>query len=236
MLRYLGREIPETLDELVAPVHTALIVVDVQNDFCSRGGAVDVRAQASGRDVVAAYAPMLTRLERLTAAARQAGVPVVYLQQIMYADHRTESAAQLWYYLRAHKVAHPKDIIQYTIDGTWGAAIVERIAPQPSDVVVRKFRSSGFVHTQLEHVLRSRDVRTVVVTGVVTEGCVESTVRDAQHRDFFVAVPTDCVGSVRDGLGDAALRVLAYRCDLVDSAAVAAAWAAAPVAVGPEHG
>lgn len=226
MIRYKNRDIPETIEELVNPAHTVLLVVDVQNDFCSPGGGEDLRLHQTGRDIGILYRPMLDALKRLIEAARLAGTLVVYLFTNSFEDHRTDSAAHIWHLMRAHQVRHPKDIKRFVLAGTWGAEIVESVAPGPRDIVICKFRNGGFVHTQLEHVLRSNDIKTVIATGVVTEGCVESTVRGALERDFFVVMAKDCVGSYRDELAKGALLILERRCDIIASKEIVEAWEA----------
>ena len=113
----------------------------------------------------------------------------------------------------------------YTVADTWGHCMVDELVPQPGDIVLRKYRSSAFVATNLDLVLRSNLIKTVVVTGCTTEGCVDSTVRDAGFFDYFVVVPTDCVGSDIRDLHEAALLIMgAYRADMTTSDALVKAW------------
>ena len=101
------------------------------------------------------------------------------------------------------------------------------LQPEPGDAVVTKFRSSAFHNTNLDLVLRSNGIRTVLVAGCTTEGCVESTVRDACFYDYFPVVLSDCVGSDVRELHDASMLVMsAYRADVATSAEVLAAWSA----------
>jgi nicotinamidase-related amidase len=82
----------------------------------------------------------------------------------------------------------------HCIEGTWGWEIHDAVAPTTADVLLRKYRRSAFVGTNLADLLHMLRVETIIVSGVAATGCVESTVRDAIERDFFVAVPADCIG------------------------------------------
>jgi nicotinamidase-related amidase len=92
----------------------------------------------------------------------------------------------------------------HCIDGTWGWQIHDDVAPGSADILLRKYRRSAFVGTNLVEILRSLRVETLIVSGVAATGCVESTVRDAIEHDFFVVVPADCIGDATPELVQAA--------------------------------
>jgi nicotinamidase-related amidase len=215
-----GRAVCETVDELLEPRSTALVLVDLQNDFVSDGGVVDRRAEgreAKHRGIVANTASVLE-------AARARGVAVVHVRYARTADHRFESAASLRWTLV--KRGYAPDAIS-AVEGTWGAEIVASLAPRAEEMVIDKRRASGFFGTPLESVLRARGVRTVVLAGVSTHGCIESTARDAELRDFYVVLLQDCVGAYSDALHDAALAVMASRYEIVSSRDALDSWARA---------
>ncbi len=209
-----------TLDELVATRHTALVVIDMQHDFCRPGGAFD----ALGIDL-SMYPPMLPRLARLIDGARGAGVLVIYIQMTVLPGQRGESPAQLRFNMRLHSGAHgPAAPLLYTIEGSAGHAIIPEVAPRPGDLIVRKYRSSAFWGTNLDMLLRSNGVKTVVVSGCTTEGCVESTARDALFNDYYVVIPEDCVASDDRGQHEASLLLMRHRFDVVDADAILMLW------------
>jgi nicotinamidase-related amidase len=112
-------------------------------------------------------------------------------------------------------------IWSFALEGTWGADFIAELKPKSRDIVVSKLRSSAFYNTNLDLVLRSKGVQTVLVCGCTTEGCVESTVRDAGFHDYFPVVVTDCVGSDVRELHEASLRVMsAYRADIATTSEV----------------
>src|ERR1700756_4184098 len=166
-----------TLDRKIAPGNAALIVVDVQNDFCSDEG---VFAKA-GNDV-SMVREMLPNLRRLIDGARAVGVQVIFVQAIYDPVYLPAP----WY----ERNARLNFEVPRCVSGTWGADFYG-VAPQQGETVVRKHRYSAFVNTELDLILRSRQIRTVITTGVATNICVESTSRDAFMRDYYVALVDD---------------------------------------------
>lgn len=220
MITIENKRIYTTLEELVAAGHTALVVVDMQNDFCKPGWAFG----RLGIDL-SMYPPMIPRLMRLVAGAHEAGVPVIYIQMTVLPGHRSESPAQIRFNMRLHITSHQvTEPLLYAVEGTPGQEIIPELAPQPADFVVHKFRSSGFWGTNLDLLLRSNSIETVIMTGCTTEGCVESTARDALFNDYYVVVPEDCVASDDPRQHEASLLLMRHRFDVVSSDNILAVW------------
>src|SRR5258706_5590517 len=167
-----------TLDEKVSPAHAALLVVDVQNDFLDTGGAF----APIGRDVTTLHG-MVSRLELLIEQARQAGVLVIFVQYCH--NKNTESEVHVEQRMRG-RAGMP--ICQ---EGTWGADFF-KVAPKPDDLIVKKHRYSAFVGTDLDVILRSSGIRSLILTGVATNGCVEATARDGFMNDYYIVFVDDC--------------------------------------------
>lgn len=223
MLVVHGKEIPTELAELVDPTATALAIVDMQNDCCAVGGSADL----AGADL-SMYRDITPRIAALADACRRAGVPVIHVRIHTLPDGRSDSPAWIRFRMRANKNYDPSNegIWNFTLEGSWGAGFIDELQPQPGDLVVTKFRSSAFANTNLDLLLRSNGIRTLMVAGCTTEGCVESTVRDACFYDYFPLVVRDCVGSDVPALHEASMLVMsAYRADVADSAEIMAAWA-----------
>lgn len=202
------------LSEVIEPAHTALLAIDVQNDFCAPGGHTEARL---GRDVAACQA-VVEPIEGLAAAARRAGVPVVWIK----ADY---DRAYLSPPIHARQVARGMEKA-YCVSGTWGAGFY-RVSPSDGDLVIEKHRHSAFAGTELDQILRDRGIRTVAVAGVQTHVCVESTLRDASARGYYVVVPRDCVGSYDRDLHDKTLRCVEMHFgEVVESADLVARWRA----------
>lgn len=174
-----------TIEEIVDPVHTALLVIDVQRDLCPPE-----------------YAPLYPRLRQLIDAARRAGVFLVYVQNIVLPDGASQSNSEM------SRRTHLGMRHEYTLDGTPGAQFIDHIAPESGDVVVRKHRLNSFEETNLDLVLRARAIETVVCTGVATHGCVISTSYAAIAKDYYVVVVSDCIASWKQELHDACVLVM----------------------------
>jgi nicotinamidase-related amidase len=154
---------------------------------------------------------------------------VIHVQNTALAEGRSDSPAQVRFNLRMHAAARRGGPpLTYTVPGTSGHEFVRELAPEGSEPVVRKYRSSGFWGTNLDLVLRSNGIKTVVVTGCTTEGCVESTARDAMFCDYYVVVATDCVGSDDREQHDASMLLMRHRFDLAASDEIMDLWSADP--------
>ena len=178
------------LAERIDPKTTALVVVDVQNDFCHGDGLI----AGLGADVTAAQ-EMVPRLMLLVDRAREVGATVIWLQ-LVNAEYTTSVVA----HDQRRRTRPGTDLICKA--GSWGAELY-RVEPVDGEPVVVKRRYSPFVDTEFELILRSRGIRTLVVTGVATNVCVESTARDAYMRDYYVVLVDDC-SAAYDPAGHAA--------------------------------
>jgi ureidoacrylate peracid hydrolase len=213
-----ARTAPEaTADGLAAWIargRTALLVIDMQVDFASPEGAL-------GQVVDLSAAPAaLAAAERLAAAARAAGVPVVFVG--LQTSREADSAA--WSERMRRRGGDPDSENGLCREGTIGAAFVGPI-PQPGEIVVPKLRYSGFFRTDLDIQLRRLGVDTLVVCGLTTECCVDCTVRDAFHLDYHVFIAADACAAYDPALHDGALQSLELNCAFLTTAdEVAAAW------------
>jgi ureidoacrylate peracid hydrolase len=187
---------PEPLTVTVE--ETALIIVDMQNAYCSKGGYLDL----VGFDVSGA-APVIVEAVRIAAACRDAGIPVIYLQNGFAPDQREVGgpAAPVWHKSNALKFMRANEAYagRLITHGTWDYAIVSELTPEADDILVPKSRYSGFAGTALEQILQARRIRTLLVCGVATNVCVESTIRDAYHREFFPVMLTDATMAAGPG-------------------------------------
>jgi nicotinamidase-related amidase len=222
MIEVAGKQVFTELSEIVDPAHTALVVVDMQRDFCCAGGSFD----SLGVDL-SMYPPVIDRIGELIGSARAAGVMLVFIQMTVLPNQASDSPAQIRFNLRMHD-GHHGDVepLRYTLDGSDGQQFVPGLEPLDGEVVVKKYRSSGFWGTNLDLVLRSNGIKSVVMTGCTTEGCVESTARDAMFNDYYVVIATDAVGSDDPKQHEASMYLMAHRFDLADSASIRSTWAA----------
>jgi len=215
-----GKQVFTELSELVAPAHTALLLIDMQRDFVEPDGFFG----SLGIDLTM-YDETRPRLAALLGAARRHGVLVVHVQNTALPNRMSDSPAQIRFNLRMHESArHGGPPLRYTVRGTPGHDFVEELTPLPGEIVVRKYRSSAFWGTNMELLLRSNGIQTVVVGGCTTEGCVESTARDAMFCDHYVVIADDCVGSDDKEQHDASMLLMSHRFDMASSAEIADRW------------
>ncbi|WP_028239651.1 pyrimidine utilization protein B [Stutzerimonas azotifigens] len=169
---------------------TALIVVDMQNAYASKDGYLDL----AGFDV-SATAPVIARIGQALATARAAGMPVVFLQNGWDAGYLEAGGpgSPNWHKSNALKTMRKRPELQGKLlaKGGWDYALVDELQPQPGDLLVPKPRYSGFFNSQLDSTLRARGIRNLVFTGIATNVCVESTLRDGFHLEYFGVVLAD---------------------------------------------
>ncbi len=171
-------DVLKTLKERCDPKNAALVVVDVQNDFVSPEGSAGKR----GEDVSAALA-IMPPLLRLIEEGRRIGLTIVYIRT----THSEWTDTPSWIYRSSQKSG-----LSTCREGTWGAEFYDGIAPLPTERVVVKHRYSAFINTDLNTVLKARNIQSVLVCGVATNVCVETTARDADMFDSSVTLVDDC--------------------------------------------
>ena len=172
------------------PNETAVIVVDMQNAYATEGGYVDI----AGFDVGGATAAV-AQTKKVLDAARAAGIAVIFFQNGWDKDYLEAGTpgSPNWHKSNALKTMRARPELAGTLlaKGTWDYAIVDELVPQPGDLVIPKTRYSGFFNTNIDSVLRARGIRTLVFVGVATNVCVESSLRDAFHLEYFGVVLKD---------------------------------------------
>lgn len=162
---------------------TALIIVDMQNDF----------ADEKGRLFVPASKKTIEPIKKVLEKARSAGATIIYTQDW---HTRGDPEFKIW---GEHAVA-----------GTWGAEIIDQLKPREDEILVKKLRYDGFYGTYLDDVLRMRGVEDVVVVGTVANICVLHTAASAALRGYKVTVPIDCISALNDFDYAAALRQITF--------------------------
>ncbi len=220
------RPAPVALVDKVRAPGSVLVVVDMQNDFLSEGGASDVAGKPVER--LRAVVPPVASL---VAHARAAGVPVIYVTSL-YGAAGGGYLSDTWLEQAARRGDRRYVELPMCAAGAWGARVVADLQPAADDIIITKHRFGGFHGTDLDDVLRARRVRTVIVTGVLTHVCVHATAMEAFSRDYYTVVPGDCVGDWTDELHRVGLQMIdALYAHVVPSADIRAAWAGAGIEV-----
>jgi ureidoacrylate peracid hydrolase len=186
-------KLPAALD----PRRTALLVIDMQNGFLSPGGSIarlGLPIDRTGATVEPA--------RRLLQAFRDAGAPVLFTRTVFRADYADAG-------LQAERFP-PLAALGHLVDGSADAAIVEALAPRAGERVIRKNRFDAFLATPLDEALRAAGVETLVLAGVATNVCVESTARAAFDRGFRVVIPREATASYTREMEEASLVTLGF--------------------------
>jgi nicotinamidase-related amidase len=198
----------------IAPSRTAVLIIDMQVDFASPDGAL------GGFVDMSVVEPALAAAEKLAADARGAGVPVVFVG--LHTTPETDSPA--WNERMRRRGGDPDVDAALCRAGQAGSEFYGP-KPAPGELVVPKTRYSGFVGTDLDVQLTKLGVDTLVVAGLTTECCVDSTVRDAFSLDYHVFVAADACAAYEADIHAASLKVMALNSAiLTDTAAIADAW------------
>lgn len=175
------KQVP-TLRQIVASAHTALLVVDMQHDFCSPGGAL-----ANLGVEMSAIKTVVPKLIGFVTEARRCGITIVHVWTERGPEDISGPQRELW---------HRRGVeVEFCRRHTWGAGLMPGLTPEEGDFSIIKTRYSAFIGTDMDAQLRSRGINTLVITGVATNVCVESTCRHAYMLDYFVVVPEDLVAS-----------------------------------------
>jgi ureidoacrylate peracid hydrolase len=175
---------------------TAVIVVDMQNDFGAEGGSFH-RAGIDISMIRRAVEPTV----KVLAAARRIGIPIVYLKMAFKPDLSDAGPTDSPNHVR-HLMLGIGSAVQapdgrasrVLVRDTWNTEILAALAPKSEDVVLYKHRFSGFFETELDALLKQRGIKHLIVTGCTTSICVESTIRDAMFRDYACVLLADCTG------------------------------------------
>jgi ureidoacrylate peracid hydrolase len=169
---------------------SAIVVVDMQNAFASKHGMLDI----AGADISGAPS-VVSVISQVLSTARRAGMPIVYLQMGYQPDLSDSGGPQSpnWHKELGIRLMNCRPELKGKLvtQGTWDFAIVDELAPQPGDIVIVKTRYSGFARTPLDAELRARGIRYLFFTGIATNVCVESTLRDAFFMDYWPILITD---------------------------------------------
>jgi nicotinamidase-related amidase len=212
MFEIAGKKIPSTLPEIVDPRHTALLLWDME--YAIAPNAFN-------------YKEILPKLQELSSSARRIGVPVFYSVQTPFDLVKEEAGVWVRIRMKRAKAADPNQLLNEKEDPR-GREIVEELKPQSKDIVFQKRRPDAFVGTDVDLVLRSRGIKTIVIGGVATEGGVEGTARSARNLGYDAVVLRDCCGSRSRDSHELALKLMEQMFfDIASSGEIAEIWSKA---------
>jgi ureidoacrylate peracid hydrolase len=172
-----------------------VIIIDMQNAFVSKGGMFDLWSYDISNSL-----RIIKPIKKIIAAARERRVKVIYVAHRLSPDLRDIYPSSPFYHknvLVSYR-EQPQIRDKLIIRGTWGAEIVNELKPQEDDIVVEKQRYSAFVGTNLDMILNTYDTKYIAFTGVATNICVESSLRDSSHLEYFPILISDAAASVSE--------------------------------------
>ena len=184
------QEILGTLEEQIDPKHTALVVIDPQNDFCAADGAA---ARLMGLDV-SRIQSVIQPLNAFIKMAREAGLMIVWTRSLVDPDKARPSFKARSFILDAQ--AKNIDLVREGSDGAeWYSEVVK---PLPDEYVITKYHYDAFEDTDLAHLLGSRGIKTLLMTGFLANVCVETTARHGYIKGFYIVVVSDCTDTATE--------------------------------------
>jgi biuret amidohydrolase len=191
-------------DGNLTPGNTALIIIDMQVDFCGVGGMSTV----SGTDLAMMREP-IQPIQRVLGAARSCGMQVIYTRE----GHRPNGSdltavKRFRSRLGGAGVGDESPIGRILTRGDAGHAIIPELAPEPGDAIIDKVGSGCFYCTEMEHLLRNRGIRNLIFVGVTTECCVHTSIREASDRGFDNLLLSDCTAALTRELKNAAIDII----------------------------
>ena len=200
--RITHRPLLATLEQKLDPAHAALIVIDMQNDFCAPGGMMD----QEGADLGPVQA-VAERLPALIDAARSAGALVVFIRNV-YTTNRNAYLSDVWLEQMLRRRGDSYTRRDVCAADSWEGDFYGEVRPKPDEPIVTKHRYGAFHNTDLDTILRVHGIRSVVLTGVATNACVDTTAREAFVRDYYVVLASDGTACYSDEAHEATLQTI----------------------------
>lgn len=219
MIEFKGRQIPETLAEIVDPAHTVLLVHELLNDFCAVGGKFDKVGKRLDPTAI------LPATVATIAAARAAGVRVIYIRYTRHTDYSSHSdpvIRKAWAQISGDD---DHNLAMATVEGTWGWEFLDEVAPEPGDLVLKKYRPDAFFGTHLDHLMRWNGIKSVVMIGNGAEVGLVPTAMHGFNIGYYCVAVAEAIMTADPARMDDALRFIGDWGLVASLAEVSDVWA-----------
>jgi ureidoacrylate peracid hydrolase len=194
--------------EKISPSNTALLVIDVQCDYFCKGGIIDLMGYDYQANEV-----IIPRLTEFIAASRRYLSKIIFTRQTMYPYLRSPVVVEHYTRVKMTRPFNPKNEEFY------------QTVPAPDDIILPKHRYSAFIGTPMDAILRANGIRTLILTGVATNVCVESTARDGFMMDYHIVVASDLTAGVSEEVKQMSLyNIGTFFGEVVESERIVSTW------------
>lgn len=174
---------------------TALVIVDMQNAFASKGGMLDKLGLFSEKS-----REIIQPIQKVLKTVRTVGIKIIYLRMVYRPNLSNAGGTESPNYWKETGIVAMREKPgfkgKFITEGTWDSEIIDELKPLPGDIVVNKSRYSGFANTELQTILQTYNIKYLIFVGIATNVCVESTIRDAYFYEYFPILVSDCVAPV----------------------------------------
>jgi ureidoacrylate peracid hydrolase len=214
-----GVEVLTSVEELVEPQRSAVVVIDMVNLCMQKMTSFEGKEKPKSGASMENLTKVIPPVQRLIGAAREKGVFIVYAEFVQ----RTKLGVPLQDGPNIYCHKNAPELIE-TVEGSWQSRTVDELAPRQGDLVIYKTRGSVMYRTPLDDILRTRRIRNMILTGILSTGCVLFSACDAMHHGYYPVIPRECVGTYDQGDHERIMSWMETKFPVIDMSEILTAW------------